>query len=88
MDHNIKAVTPLESENQRIFKVDGETHDLVLLNTSGIVYINSISREYLQKVAKTISIENPMITDIRGKERPYDGLSGYILESHYKTLSG
>ena len=49
MDHNIKAVTPLEFENEWIFKVDGETHDLVILNTSLDIFSSLTTRQSLDE---------------------------------------
>jgi hypothetical protein len=60
----ILSVTPTNYPNQRNFKINGVTSDIVLYEANGYIYINSMSRDHLMEISSKLGIINPEIIDI------------------------
>lgn len=85
--NTILSIIPTDYPNQRNFKINGVTSDIVLYEANGYVYINSMSRDYLMEISKKLGLIDPEIINIIWRERQYLWLSGYMLETNYKSLS-
>lgn len=84
----ISTIAPTNNPNQRNIKVDNQTSDIVLVNQQGIIYINSSSESHLQEIANRIGIQAPVCINIQGRERQYGGITGYLLKTEYKNITG
>lgn len=88
MTSTISTITPTNNPNQRNIKIDNQTSDIVLVNQQGVIYINSSSESHLREIASRIGIENPEYINIQGRERQYGGITGYLLKTEYKNITG